>query len=40
MELGKNYLNTESSTCVWAVPAKADVDRAVKQFDTAQGIQA
>jgi cathepsin X len=38
LELGKDLLNIESSTCSWAVPAKADVERAISQYQQALGI--
>jgi cathepsin X len=37
LELGKNYLNLESSVCSWAVPAASDIHRALDQFDAATG---
>jgi hypothetical protein len=38
LALGKNYLNAESNTCTFAVPAATDVARAVQQYDDAVGI--
>jgi cathepsin X len=35
---GKNYLNVESNMCTFAVPAAADVARAVQQYNDAVGI--
>ena len=32
-ERGVNALNMESNACSWGTPAKADVARAVKQFE-------
>jgi cathepsin X len=37
LELGTDVLNLESNTCSFAVPAQADVDRALKQFSSAAG---
>ena len=33
LALGKDTLNIESHRCTWAVPARADVERAMQQFD-------
>jgi cathepsin X len=39
LELGKNYLNVETNVCSWAVPAKENVDRAIKQYNAALGLK-
>ncbi len=33
LALGKDALNIESHRCSWAVPAQADIARAMQQFD-------
>jgi hypothetical protein len=33
LALGKDALNIESHRCTWAVPAQADIARAMQQFD-------
>jgi len=39
LELGKNYLNLETSKCSWAVPAKENVDTAIQQYYDSLGIR-
>ena len=34
LERGKNTLQIESGICAWAVPAAADVERVLEQYDT------